>query len=56
MALAVAFVCLLTLIGYAYQELSLSGVGAYIRMAVNTALLFGLLSIGVLLRPTPTRG
>jgi two-component system, sensor histidine kinase and response regulator len=48
MALAVAFVCLLTLIGYAYQELSLSGVGAYIRMAVNTALLFGLLSAGVL--------
>ncbi len=48
MALAVAFVSLLTLVGYAYGELALSGVGAYIRMAVNTALLFGLLSAGVL--------
>jgi two-component system, sensor histidine kinase and response regulator len=48
LALAVAFVCLLTLIGYAYHELSLSSIGAYIRMAVNTALLFGLLSAGVL--------
>ena len=48
LALAAAFICLLTVLGYAYREASLSGVGAYIRMALNTALLFALLCAGVL--------
>src|SRR5665213_2547333 len=48
LALAAAFICLLTILGYAYREASLSGVGAYIRMALNTALLCGLLCAGIL--------
>jgi signal transduction histidine kinase/DNA-binding response OmpR family regulator len=48
LALAAAFICLLTVLGYAYREASLSGIGAYIRMALNTALLCGLLCAGVL--------
>ena len=38
----------MTVLGYAYGELSLSGIGAYIRMALNTALLDGLLCAGIL--------
>jgi two-component system, sensor histidine kinase and response regulator len=48
LALTAAFICLLTVLGYAYREASLSGVGAYIRMALNTALLFALLCAGIL--------
>ena len=48
LALAAGFVSLLTVLGYAYGEPSLSGIGAYIRMALNTALLDGLLCAGIL--------
>jgi signal transduction histidine kinase/DNA-binding response OmpR family regulator len=48
LALAAAVVCLLAVVGYAYHAPSLSGVASYIRMALNTALLFGLLCAGVL--------
>ena len=50
-ALAGAFVSLLAILGYAYGELSLSGIGPYIRMALHTALLGGLLCVGVLSPP-----
>jgi signal transduction histidine kinase/CheY-like chemotaxis protein len=48
LALAVGLVALLAVVGYAYDVLSLYRVGPYIPMALNTALVFGLLSLGVL--------
>jgi two-component system, sensor histidine kinase and response regulator len=48
LALVAAFICLLAVVGYAYRELSLSAVGSYIPMALNTALLFALLCAGIL--------
>jgi signal transduction histidine kinase/DNA-binding response OmpR family regulator/HPt (histidine-containing phosphotransfer) domain-containing protein len=53
LALAAAMVALLAIIGYSYNALSLVGVPTFIRMALNTAMAFGLLSVGILCaRPT----
>jgi signal transduction histidine kinase/CheY-like chemotaxis protein len=48
-ALAVCFFALLAIVGYAFKVSSLYGVGAYIPMALNTALTFAALGGGVLL-------
>jgi signal transduction histidine kinase/DNA-binding response OmpR family regulator/HPt (histidine-containing phosphotransfer) domain-containing protein len=48
LAITAAFVALLAIIGYAYSVLSLTGVRSFIPMALNTAVAFGLLSVGVL--------
>jgi signal transduction histidine kinase/CheY-like chemotaxis protein len=53
--LGAAFVALLATLGYAYRVLSLYRVGMYIPMALNTALVFGLLSLGTL-AARPERG
>ena len=55
LALAAGFVALLATLGYAYHVLSLYRVGLYIPMALNTALAFGLLSVGTLCA-RPDRG
>lgn len=48
LALATAFVALLAIVGYAYSALSLTGVKSFIPMALNTAVAFALLSVGIL--------
>lgn len=54
-ALAVMLLALFALIGYSYQNTVLYRVGSYIPMAVNTALLFLVLSAGILgVRPKDT--
>ena len=55
LALAVLLVSLLALSGYAYGTRSLYGVGPFIPMALNTALCFGFLAVG-LLCARPGRG
>lgn len=52
MALAVASLGLLALVGYAYRSHSLYGIGSFTPMAVHTASLFLLLSLGVLFART----
>lgn len=54
-ALLAAFIALLTVIGYAYKSLALAGVTEFIPMALNTAVAFILLSIGILFA-RPDRG
>lgn len=54
-ALIVLLTSGLALTGYAYSITSFYGVGSYIPMALNTALAFTLLSLGVLFR-RPNRG
>jgi signal transduction histidine kinase/DNA-binding response OmpR family regulator/HPt (histidine-containing phosphotransfer) domain-containing protein len=46
--LAGALVSLLAIIGYAYQAASLIAITTYIPMALNTAICFALLSVGIL--------
>ncbi len=48
LALAVALIALLVVIGYAYSATGLIGVQSYIPMALVTALTFAALSVGVL--------
>lgn len=55
LALGAAIASLLALIGYAYGTKSLYGVGAYIPMALHTALTFVLLAGGILM-VHPRRG
>ena len=55
LALAVALVALLAVIGYAYSALALTGLEQFIPMALNTAATFGLLSAGILCA-RPDRG
>jgi signal transduction histidine kinase/CheY-like chemotaxis protein len=54
-ALAATFVSLLAIVGYAYSAMFLSRVGEFIPMALNTAVAFVLLSLGVLCA-RPDRG
>jgi signal transduction histidine kinase len=49
LALTVAWLALLAIVGYAYRAARLYGVGTYIPMAAHTATAFLLLSIGILL-------
>lgn len=55
LALISAFISLLAITGYAYQVKNLYGVAAFIPMALNTAVCFGLVCIGVLCS-RPDRG
>jgi two-component system, sensor histidine kinase and response regulator len=48
LALAAAWIALLAIIGYAYSTVSLIGVESFIPMALNTAVTFAILSVGVL--------
>ncbi|MCM2369090.1 response regulator [Aporhodopirellula aestuarii] len=48
LALGSALVSLLAIIGYAYSSVSLIGVKSYIPMALNTAICFAMLSVGIL--------
>ncbi|AMV38421.1 response regulator [Planctomyces sp. SH-PL62] len=48
LALAVGMIALLALIGYVYSATSLMGVRQFIPMALNTAIAFAILSIGIL--------
>ncbi|TWU17216.1 Signal transduction histidine-protein kinase BarA [Novipirellula galeiformis] len=53
LTLSAAFVSLLAIVGYAYSSVSLIGIKAYIPMALNTAVSFAILCIGILcVRPT----
>ncbi|MFG0262317.1 MAG: ATP-binding protein, partial [Novipirellula sp. JB048] len=53
LTLAAAFVSLLAIIGYAYSSVSLIGIDTYIPMALNTAVSFAILAIGILcVRPS----
>jgi signal transduction histidine kinase/DNA-binding response OmpR family regulator/HPt (histidine-containing phosphotransfer) domain-containing protein len=55
LALVATLVALLAIIGYAYSALSLTGVGSYIPMALNTAVAFALLGVSILCA-RPERG
>jgi signal transduction histidine kinase/CheY-like chemotaxis protein len=55
LALGVCLVSLLAVLGYTYSVMSLRQVGASIPMALNTAVAFGLLGIGIL-AARPDRG
>ncbi len=48
LALAVAWIALLAMIGYAYSSVSLIGIQSFIPMALNTATTFAILSVGML--------
>ncbi|MHB8861480.1 MAG: response regulator [Pirellulaceae bacterium] len=48
LALATAWIALLAMIGYAYSTVSLIGIQSFIPMALNTAVTFAILSMGVL--------
>ena len=48
LAMAAAGISLLAMIGYAYSTVSLIGIPSFIPMALNTAVTFGILSVGVL--------
>jgi signal transduction histidine kinase/CheY-like chemotaxis protein len=53
LSLAAALVALLAIIGYSYSALSVVGIASFIPMALNTAVAFALLSLGILCaRPT----
>jgi signal transduction histidine kinase/CheY-like chemotaxis protein len=47
-ALAATLVSLLAIVGYAYSAMFLYGVGPFIPMALNTAMAFALVSLGIL--------
>jgi signal transduction histidine kinase/DNA-binding response OmpR family regulator len=47
-ALVAAWIALLAIIGYAYSSVSLIGIKSFIPMALNTALTFAILSVGIL--------
>ncbi len=55
LALAAGLIALLALIGYAYSAASLIGVKQFIPMALNTAIAFAILSLGILCA-RPDRG
>ena len=55
LALAAGLIALLALIGYAYSAAALAGVEQFIPMALNTAIAFALLSVGILCA-RPDRG
>ncbi len=55
LALAAALIALLAMIGYAYSTVSLIGIQTFIPMALNTAVTFAILSVGVLCA-RPDRG
>ena len=55
LALATGLIALLALIGYAYSAASLIGVNQFIPMALNTAIAFAILSVGILCA-RPDRG
>ena len=55
LALVTAWIALLAIIGYAYSAVSLTGIESYIPMALNTAVTFAVLSLGVLFA-RPGRG
>ena len=55
LALIVALISLLPIIGYAYAATTLAGIKAYIPMAIHTALGFAVLTTGILCA-RPTRG
>jgi PAS domain S-box-containing protein len=55
LALAAGQIALLALIGYAYSAASLIGVNEFIPMALNTAIAFAILSVGILCA-RPDRG
>jgi two-component system, sensor histidine kinase and response regulator len=55
LALAAALIALLAMIGYAYSTVSLIGIQSFIPMALNTAVTFAILSVGVLCA-RPDRG
>ena len=55
LALAGGLIALLALIGYAYSATSLIGVRQFIPMALNTAIAFAILSVGIL-HARPDRG
>ena len=55
LALAAGLIALLALIGYAYSATSLIGVKRFIPMALNTAIAFAILSVGILCA-RPDRG
>ncbi len=55
LALAAALIGLLAMIGYAYSTESLIGIPSFIPMALNTAVTFAILSVGVLYA-RPDRG
>jgi signal transduction histidine kinase/DNA-binding response OmpR family regulator len=48
LVLVAGLICLLTLVGYAYRALSFTRVASFYPMALNTALGFGLLCLGIL--------
>jgi signal transduction histidine kinase/DNA-binding response OmpR family regulator/HPt (histidine-containing phosphotransfer) domain-containing protein len=48
LALGAALIALLAIIGYSYSTVSLIGIKSFIPMALNTAVAFALLSLGVL--------
>lgn len=48
LALATAWIALLAIMGYAYSAASLIGIESFIPMALNTAVTFAILSVGVL--------
>ena len=48
LALAAGLIALLALIGYAYSATALMGVKQFIPMALNTAIAFAILSVGIL--------
>ena len=48
LALATSLIALLAIVGYAYSAASLTGIESYIPMALNTAVAFAILSVGVL--------
>lgn len=53
LTLAAALVALLAIVGYAYSSVNLIGMESYIPMALNTAVSFAILSVGILcVRPT----
>ncbi len=48
LALSAALIALLAMIGYAYSSVSLIGIASFIPMALNTAVAFAVVSLGVL--------
>ncbi|QEG33125.1 hybrid sensor histidine kinase/response regulator [Bythopirellula goksoeyrii] len=53
LALTAALIAFLAIIGYSYSTMSLIGIESFIPMALNTAVAFALLSLGILCaRPT----
>jgi signal transduction histidine kinase/CheY-like chemotaxis protein len=53
LSLTAALIALLAIIGYSYSALTVIGIASFIPMALNTAVAFALLSVGILCaRPT----